>query len=79
MTAPTTRRRAVGADIPVRSFGGRRVCATPDCEVLLSTYNPAHHCSVHDGWDQEPRHRHRRRPPSQPLAASGSLDPRARR
>jgi hypothetical protein len=35
------RRRAVGADVPVRSFGRRRVCEAPGCEVLLSSYNPA--------------------------------------
>ncbi|HEV8423840.1 MAG TPA: hypothetical protein VGS14_01435 [Actinomycetes bacterium] len=62
MTATsTTRRRAVGADAPVRSFGRRRVCSRPGCQVLLSSYNPARHCSVHHGWDREPRPRHRRR------------------
>ncbi|HEV2896023.1 MAG TPA: hypothetical protein VG411_19935 [Actinomycetota bacterium] len=29
----TTRRRAVGADVPVRSFGQRRVCAAPAKQV----------------------------------------------
>jgi hypothetical protein len=57
----TTRRRAVGADVPVRSFGSRRVCAAPGCQVRLSTYNPARHCYVHNGWDQELRTRPRRR------------------
>jgi hypothetical protein len=57
----TTRRRPVGADAPIRSFGRRRVCAAPGCEVQLSTYNPARHCFIHDGWDREPRTRARRR------------------
>jgi hypothetical protein len=62
MTAPsTTRRRAVGADVPVRSFGRRRVCATPGCGALLSSYNPARRCYIHNGWDLEPRPRPRRR------------------
>jgi hypothetical protein len=56
----TTRRRAVGADAPVRSFGQRRVCATRGCGALLSTYNPASHCYVHNGWDREPRAPRRR-------------------
>ena len=62
MTATgTTRRRAVGADVPVRSFGQRRVCAAPGCEAQLSAYNPAPRCYIHDGWDRERRTRQRRR------------------
>jgi hypothetical protein len=62
MTVPASiRRRAVGADIPVRSFGRRRVCQAPGCEVVLSSYNPARRCSTHHGWDQEPKTRPRRR------------------
>ncbi|HZA82133.1 MAG TPA: hypothetical protein VFC13_11785 [Actinomycetes bacterium] len=63
MTAPstTTRRRAVGADAPVRSFGRRRVCAEPGCRVQLSSYNPAARCYPHNGWDLEPKFRPRRR------------------
>jgi hypothetical protein len=56
----TTRRRAVGADVPVRSFGGRRICEAPGCRVQLSTYNPARRCSTHNGWDRQPRSRPRR-------------------
>ncbi|MGH9005741.1 MAG: hypothetical protein ACRDYV_21650 [Acidimicrobiia bacterium] len=63
MTASsTTRRRAVGADVPVRSFGQSRVCDAPGCEVQLSSYNPAHRCYIHNGWDRQPRTRPRRRP-----------------
>jgi hypothetical protein len=62
MTVPgTTRRRAVGADVPVRSFGQRRVCEAPGCEVQLSTYNPASRCYIHNGWDREPKTRASRR------------------
>jgi hypothetical protein len=62
MTArSTTRRRAVGADVPVRSFGRRRICDAPGCRVQLSSYNPASRCYNHDGWDREPRTRTRRR------------------
>jgi hypothetical protein len=57
----TIRRRAVGADVPVRSFGRRRVCEAPGCEVLLSTYNPSRRCYTHNGWDREPKTRPRRR------------------
>jgi hypothetical protein len=58
-TSTTTRRRAVGADVPVRSFGRRRVCAAAGCTVFLSTYNPASY--LHDGWDRELKTRARRR------------------
>jgi hypothetical protein len=62
MTVPgSIRRRAVGADVPVRSFGRRRVCEAPGCEVLLSSYNPARRCYTHNGWDREPKTRPRRR------------------
>jgi hypothetical protein len=63
MTVPstTTRRRAVGADAPIRSFGRRRVCAEPGCRVQLSSYNPAARCYPHNGWDLEPKFRPRRR------------------
>jgi hypothetical protein len=57
----STRRRAVGADVPVRSFGQRRVCAAPGCTAYLSSYNPASRCYLHDGWDREPKSRPRRR------------------
>jgi hypothetical protein len=60
-TSTTTRRRAVGADVPVRSFGRRRVCAAAGCTVFLSTYNPASRCYLHDGWDRELKTRARRR------------------
>ena len=56
-----TRRRAVGADVPVRSFGQRRVCEAPGCEVQLSSYNPARRCYTHNGWDREHKTRPRRR------------------
>ncbi|MET0488943.1 MAG: hypothetical protein ABW143_01795 [Acidimicrobiales bacterium] len=57
----TTRRRAVGADVPVRSFGRRRICEASGCHVQLSSYNPARRCSTHNGWDRQPRSRPRRR------------------
>jgi hypothetical protein len=57
-----SQRRAAGGDVPVRSFGNRRVCAADDCGVRLSIYNPGRHCSVHRGWDLEPPLRRRRRP-----------------
>jgi hypothetical protein len=57
----STRRRAVGADAPVRSFGPHRVCEAPGCQVQLSSYNPARRCYTHNGWDREPRTRPRRR------------------
>jgi hypothetical protein len=60
-TDTTTRRRAVGADAPVRSFGQRRVCEAPGCRAYLSSYNPASRCYLHDGWDREHRTRPRRR------------------
>jgi hypothetical protein len=57
----TSRRRPVGADVPVRSFGRRRVCAAPGCQAYLSTYNPASRCYLHKGWDRELKTRARRR------------------
>ena len=49
--------RAVGAFVPtgtgrlserIPAFGAGRVCGAPDCDTVLSTYNPAPYCSVHD-------------------------------
>jgi len=57
-----SQRRAAGGDVPVRSFGTRRVCAAEGCGVRLSSYNPGLHCSVHRGWDLEPPLQRRRRP-----------------
>jgi hypothetical protein len=57
----STRRRAAGADIPVRSFGRRRICRATGCQVVLSSYNPARTCFQHDGWDLAQRTRPRRR------------------
>jgi hypothetical protein len=57
-----SQRRAAGGDVPVRSFGTRRVCAANGCGVRLSSYNPGRHCSIHRGWDLEPPLRRRRRP-----------------
>jgi hypothetical protein len=60
-TSIITRRRAVGADVPVRSFGRRRVCDASGCAVRLSIYNPASRCYIHNGWDRQRRTRPRRR------------------
>jgi hypothetical protein len=58
-----SQRRAAGGDVPVRSFGTRRVCAAEGCGVRLSVYNPGRHCSIHRGWDLEPPQRRQRRSP----------------
>jgi hypothetical protein len=60
-TTRRSRRRPVGADVPVRSFGRRRVCEAPGCTAYLSTYNPARRCNLHNGWDHELKTRARRR------------------
>ena len=58
------KRRAVGSDPLVRSFGNARTCAVDGCTTQLSRYNPARGCSVHRGWDrgEATRPRRRRRP-----------------
>jgi hypothetical protein len=56
------KRRPVGAPQEVRSIEGIRRCATEDCSVLLSRYNPTTHCSIHAGWDHEIVRRKPRRP-----------------
>lgn len=35
-----------GQQIP--AYGGGRVCGAPHCDTVLSTYNPALYCSLHD-------------------------------
>jgi hypothetical protein len=32
----------------IAAFGGGRVCETPGCDTVLSKYNPAPYCSLHD-------------------------------
>ena len=32
----------------IAAFGLGRICETPGCDTVLSKYNPAHFCSVHD-------------------------------
>jgi hypothetical protein len=32
----------------IPAFGSGRVCAAPRCSTILSTYNPALFCSLHD-------------------------------
>jgi hypothetical protein len=32
----------------IPAFGTGRICGAPDCDTVLSTYNPAPYCSVHD-------------------------------
>ena len=32
----------------IPAYGRGRVCEEPGCGTLLSNYNPAHFCSVHD-------------------------------
>jgi len=31
----------------IPTFGRGRVCEAPGCATLLSSYNPAHYCSLH--------------------------------
>jgi hypothetical protein len=32
----------------IPAYGGGRVCGAPHCGTVLSTYNPAQYCSLHD-------------------------------
>ena len=32
----------------IPAFGGGRVCGAPHCGTVLSTYNPALFCALHD-------------------------------
>jgi endogenous inhibitor of DNA gyrase (YacG/DUF329 family) len=31
----------------VRSYQSGRICAHPDCDTILSVYNPARYCTIH--------------------------------
>lgn len=45
------------APLPVRTYGGDRVCAHEGCRRRLSTYNPLHFCWAHrDEIWQAPEH-----------------------
>ena len=38
-----------------RTYGMGRVCATPECETRLSSYNPSTICALHrGGWNEAP-------------------------
>lgn len=37
-----------------RTFKSGRVCLHPDCETILSAYNPGKTCSVHSGYGYLP-------------------------
>jgi hypothetical protein len=56
------KRRSPGLVPPVRGFDQARICAADGCTTKLSRYNPAPSCSLHQGWDQQPVTRPRRRP-----------------
>ena len=56
-SAPHVKSRAIGAFVSssrgtrsqqVLAYGRGRVCGAPDCGTVLSTYNPALFCSLHD-------------------------------
>ena len=32
----------------IRAYGHGRICQEPGCDTLLSTYNPALYCSLHE-------------------------------
>jgi len=32
----------------IKAYGSGRICEVRGCDTVLSTYNPAHFCSVHD-------------------------------
>ena len=32
----------------ISAYGHGRVCEASGCDTVLSTYNPAHYCSLHD-------------------------------
>jgi hypothetical protein len=49
--------RVVGAFVPsgtgrlsdrIPAYGAGRICGAPGCDTVLSTYDPAPYCSVHD-------------------------------
>lgn len=31
-------------------YGAARTCYVPDCETVLSRYNPSATCAIHAGW-----------------------------
>lgn len=46
---------------PMEDFGHRRQCENADCRVILSRYNPASRCNLHQGWTEAPVPRRRAR------------------
>ena len=46
---------------PMEDFGSRRQCEDTDCRVILSRYNPAPRCNLHQGWTEAPAPRRRAR------------------
>jgi hypothetical protein len=60
VTARESRAVPLRTGDPMEDFGSRRRCQSPDCDVVLSRYNPAPRCSLHQGWVQGPAPRRRR-------------------
>ena len=51
------------ADQRPRSYGAGRVCATQDCNTVLSSYNPSAVCCLHSqGWTAQSSSAKRQRP-----------------
>lgn len=48
MAASSTSRGVGKASDRVPAYGGGRVCEEPGCDTVLSTYNPASYCALHD-------------------------------
>jgi hypothetical protein len=46
----------------VRSYQSGRTCAHPDCDTILSIYNPAKYCTVHESLAASGRRRGTPRP-----------------
>jgi hypothetical protein len=54
----------------VRSFGGGRVCVAAGCGTILSAYNPASWCAVHDRLSPRARKGHGTRRPTDSRACA---------
>lgn len=56
-SAPRVKSRVIGAFLSpcagrvgqrIPAYGRGRICEAPRCDTVLSTYNPAVYCSLHD-------------------------------
>lgn len=46
-----SRHQAVSSGDHVTEHGRHRRCLAPNCDTVLSRYNPSDSCATHQGWE----------------------------